>query len=125
MQHDIYAKWLHDRNDSMLNYSNTERFCQYPIDTSGELCPESPQEALYLSYVYLGRYQPEKAWKTLAACTERFGAMKGTVEAFTWLHWIVEALPYRFPGENFNPTMESPPYIACKLQALSLCVKIL
>ncbi|WP_367608252.1 DUF3638 domain-containing protein [Legionella sp. W05-934-2] len=92
----------------------------------GEPYPENPVQALYLSYLYLGNHQEEKALKMLEACDKRLGGLEGSYEELQLLHWICEALPYKPEDDEMAKKAEisTPPVVACQLKALQLWAKL-
>ena len=106
-------------SNACWKHAHTERYLVLKIDPKTELpIPSTPEEALYLCYLYLGSHQPEKAWAVLGECDKRLGGLKGSYEELQYLQWIVKALPYPLP--NDKATLSNPPYIACQLKALAL-----
>lgn len=88
--------------------------------TKEALYPHTTQEALYLSYLYLGSNQPNKAWEMLTVCDDVLGGLSGSYEELTFLSWIFTALPFKMDEEDHKATASNPKINACQLKALAL-----
>src|SRR3990167_2220781 len=116
----------------LWQHSNTESFLALPIK-DGSPVPNTPAEALYLAYIYLGSNQADKAWDTISYCKKHLGGMSGTEEELKYLNWIINDLPHLLQDGDKNTasrakenlaekksTLLTPAVVACKLKALSL-----
>ena len=109
---------------SALQYSNTERFIVLKI-RDGNPIPNTPAEAMYLVYLYLGSNQPKKAWEMLEYCQKQLGGLKGDKDETLYLQWILNELPYHNADEEreinngSKAIITNPKYVAIKLKTLS------
>jgi hypothetical protein len=106
----------------LWDYQNGESYASFLLK-DGKPIADSPADALYLAYVYLATNQTQKAWETLEDCTTRLGGLTGSNEEVKYLMWIHNALPHILPDDEgkLNPAKRNtPPYVACKLTALSM-----
>ncbi|MDP3560296.1 MAG: DUF3638 domain-containing protein, partial [Legionellaceae bacterium] len=115
----VMQELLKTKEPQCWQYSNTERFMVYKMH-KGQPVPATSAEALYLCYLYLGANQPEKAWAVLEDCDTRLGGLAGTYEELQYLQWMMQALPHVLEDNDADAEISSPPYVACKLKALSL-----
>lgn len=116
----ILKELLGDNTLQCWQFSQTERCFIYTV-TDGNVQPQTPEEALYLCYIYLGTHQEDKAWAILEDCDKRLGGLSGTYQELEILSWIVNDLPYHLDKkEKPNARISSPPYVACTLKALTL-----
>lgn len=123
--HKIVEKLIGKENPQFLQcfwqYSDTERYIVLSMK-AGKPIPETPAEALYLCYVYLGSNQPEKAWEVLDDCDKRLGGLTGQYDELKYLSWICNNLnlPRALKEGDEEAIISNPPFVACKLKALSL-----
>lgn len=109
-----------DPNDMLWEYRGKERFLKYELGSDGLPIAESPADALYLAYVYLGVHQPEKAWEVLDDCRKRLGGVKGNVLELSMLELLVGRLPFCVDDSDEEAAPNTPSYVACKLKAIAL-----
>ncbi len=109
-----------DPVDMLWEYRGKERFFKYELGSDGLPIAESPADALYLAYVYLGVHQPEKAWAVLEDCRKRLGGVKGNVLELSMLELLVDKLPFCLDESDQKATPNTPSYVACKLKAIAL-----
>lgn len=102
----------------LWNYQGSEHYLSFRIEDK-EPVADTPADALYLAYLYLGTHQPKKAWKILEDCNTRLGGLTGSPEELKFISWICEYLPY-LPDSKEKAKKGSPPYVACQLKATSL-----
>jgi NRPS condensation-like uncharacterized protein/non-homologous end joining protein Ku len=117
---DTLVKKSLDQNKSILwQYSGTEQFFAV-LMSNGKLSLQTPAEALYLCYLYLGSNQPEKAWKVLSHCESFLGGLSGQYEEIKFLNWICHDLPTQIEHNDSQARISTPPFESCKLKALAL-----
>lgn len=131
LEHDIRAeiaqKEIESINKSerqniltLWQYSGAERYMIFELK-SGHPVPQTPAQALYLCYLYLGSNQSLNAWNVLVDCQKRMGGLTGIYDEVLYLSWICKALPVFFDKNKENTAkISSPPFVACKLKALAL-----
>ncbi|MBA3537039.1 MAG: DUF3638 domain-containing protein [Tatlockia sp.] len=102
----------------LWDYQNSEKHLSFRIH-DGELIADSVADALYLAYTYLSTHQPEKAWKILEDCNARLGGLTGNPAELQYLTWICSKLPKAVDYAK-KAFIETPPYLACRLKAISL-----
>jgi hypothetical protein len=103
----------------LWQFSETERYIALPIH-HGKPKPQTPSEALYLCYLYLGSNQPEKAWDAIEDCDHHLGGLNGHYDEIRFLNWICNDLPKKIFKQDNRATISTPPFVACKLKALAL-----
>lgn len=101
-------------------YSDSEQWVCFPLNDEGKPFANTPEQALYLSYLYLGCHQPEQAWAILEDCAKRLGGLRGTLDELKLLSWIIGGLPKQINQPENEETISTPAYVACKLKALAL-----
>jgi len=107
-------------------YSGTEELITYRINASNQLEAQSPRDALFLCYFYLGNHRPDDAWATLEDCRKRLGGLQGNAEELLMIRWIINCLPYILPENQSDddPTIKTPAYLACQLKTLAMLTSI-
>ena len=107
-------------------YSGTEELITCRINASNQLEAQSPRDALFLCYFYLGNHRPDDAWATLEDCRKRLGGLQGNAEELLMIRWIIECLPYILPGnKDDDATINTPAYIACQLKTLAMFTSVI
>ncbi|MFY7697633.1 MAG: DUF3638 domain-containing protein [Legionella sp.] len=118
-------EWLKEQKNtsSLWQYNGTEKYLvlQYK---NGTVYPQTPGEALYLAYVYLGSHEYQLAFDMLTKCETELGGLDGTYEELHYLYWIVKGLPLVLRNDK-NLSISSPPVIACQLKALAMLTNFL
>ena len=130
-QYELHTIWTARKIEAnaqpVWNYRNTETLITYTL-VDGKPKPETPADALYLTYLYLATHQPLDAWAVLDALGKNSG-LTGELAELTYLSWIFENLPTQFKTENReeseNKKLNSPRYVACQLKALALYTRFL
>jgi hypothetical protein len=102
----------------LWDYQGSEKHISFRIQ-DGELIADSVADALYLAYTYLSTHQPEKAWKILDDCNARLGGLTGNPAELQYIAWICAKLPKSIDYAK-KAYIETPPYVACRLKAISL-----
>lgn len=108
----------------LWDYSDSEHYVSFQLK-NGEPIADTVSDALYLAYIYMATNQTEKAWKTLEECNTRLGGLTGDPSELKYIAWICNEMPHLLPSdqsefERTKPTRDTPPYVACKLKAMSL-----
>ncbi|RUR19431.1 DUF3638 domain-containing protein [Legionella sp. km535] len=135
VQHDIDGKiaaaklenhWSNNRplRIPMWHYQNSERYISFRLQ-NGEPIADTVADALYLAYTYMATNQTEKAWNILEECNTRLGGLTGSAEELQFIRWICDEMPHTLPGlhsehQKDKPKRNTPPYVACRLKAMSL-----
>jgi hypothetical protein len=127
-QFDAYKDPKKTKNVPIEQYRSNEFFIDLKRENN-ELIPKNMEDGLYLSYIYLAKQQPEKAFKTLEYCEKHFRQLSGTEKELDYLRWIVYSLPARIKLGKSDKTEEkteekadllTPEVLAIKLKALSI-----
>ncbi len=115
---DDICKKEHLSKKPLWDFQNNEQYVSFQL-INNEPVADSSADALYLAYTYLVTNQSEKAWKILDECTKRLGGLKGDPDELKYIQWICNDLPYLL-NDNNDSTRGTPPFVACKLKAMSL-----
>ncbi|RUR13896.1 DUF3638 domain-containing protein [Legionella sp. km772] len=121
-QNYIDKNLTHLQKKPLWNYHNSQDYVSFQLKDN-EPVADSSADALYLAYIYLATHQTEKAWTVLEDCRTRLGGLTGSSDELKYLSWICNELPQVLIGkekETKKSLRKTPPYIACKLKALSL-----
>jgi hypothetical protein len=123
----LYYHFIHDTNHEIESFihpnnekcytSSCKSIC-YSME-NGEPHPKNAAEALYLTYLYLGQHDHQKAWKILEDIRNHY-TLTGSVEEQIYLSWIMYALPASVKGTPKDATLASPRDVVCQLKALGL-----
>ena len=106
----------------LWHHQNSAAFISLQLK-DGKPITETAADAIYLAYIYLSTNQTQNAWDTLEDCKKRLGGLTGSAAELKYISWIVNSLPhilYDQEEKTKDAIRETPPYIACKLKALSL-----
>lgn len=104
----------------LWDYQNSEQIISFRLQKDKPVA-DTTEKALYLAYLYLATYQPKKAWKLLEQCNTHLGGLTGSAFELQMVYWICKALPHVFDKtEQDEETINTPPYLACKLKAIHL-----
>src|SRR3990167_5700469 len=118
VKHDIADMMAVDDKEELWQYSNEERYYTFNI-VNGVPKPETPAEALYLCYLYLGNHNPKMALEVLDYCKMHLGGLEGKYDELRYIDWIFNELPHRILKDD-SAVPVNPIYTACKLKALAL-----
>ena len=104
----------------LWNYQHSEKYISF-IMQNDEPVADTIGDALYLAYLYLATHQPEKTWTILEKCTTWYAGLTGATDELQYIQWICNDVPHILPDFPQKDIMiNTPPYVACKLKALSL-----
>ena len=106
----------------LWHHQNSTAFISLQLK-DGKPITETAADAIYLAYIYLSTNQTQNAWDTLEDSKKRLGGLTGSAAELKYISWIVNSLPhilYDQEKETKDAIRNTPPYIACKLKALSL-----
>ncbi len=110
------------QNKPLWHYKNSERYVSFRLKDD-EPIADNTADALYLAYIYLATNQTKKAWAVLEDCRTRLGGLTGSPAELQYLSWICNDVPHILTGlekETKKAVRRTPPYMACKLKALSM-----
>lgn len=121
-QNHIEKNLSHLQKKPLWSYKNSGNYVSFRLK-DGEAVADNAADALYLAYLYLASNQTQKAWNVLEDCRTRLGGLTGSADELKYCLWICNELPHILTGndkETQKARRKTPPYIACKLKALSL-----
>lgn len=112
------------KSQLMWRYQHSEQIMRYRLE-DGKPIADTPEQALYLSYIYLATHRVEEALEVLNQIGDK-GGLVGNLAELTFIEWIVNKLPAidkmsDYTDErNKDEALASPRYIVCQLKALGL-----
>lgn len=112
------------KSQLMWQYQHSEQMMRYRLE-DGKPIADTPEQALYLCYIYLATHRVEEALEVLNQIGDR-GGLVGNLAELTFIEWIINKLPAIDKISDYtdqrrkDEALAAPRYIACQLKALGL-----